>query len=297
MRKVIHNALMKRFIVASTFLSLVIPLSLKAQTILPQNTACTQTDPVALAACVASTTVATTSTTTPTTSTTPFPIDIPVPPNIVNVREALTTWLQKNTPVSPDTQSWLNMGPLSANNEDSASASSVATNLQKALDQNTFIVPGSFYAPKTTATAAATSATAVSLSPEIQAEINAKLLLVQEILAKIDAIKAAMPASSTSDTNAPLVPTVDMPPLSGFSLTKTLQLESEGDDVQRLQQFLAQDPTIYPEARITGYFGSLTRAAVGRWQLAHNIVSSESADGFGIVGPKTRAAINALINS
>ncbi|MBI2030135.1 peptidoglycan-binding protein [Candidatus Kaiserbacteria bacterium] len=105
-----------------------------------------------------------------------------------------------------------------------------------------------------------------------------------------------MPASSAPDTNVPLVPTVDTTPLNGSSFTRTLQLGSEGDDVQRLQQFLAQDPTIYPEARITGYFGSLTRAAIGRWQIDHHIVPDESADGFGIVGPKTRTAINALIN-
>jgi peptidoglycan hydrolase-like protein with peptidoglycan-binding domain len=286
---------MQRFIVASAFLSLVVPLSLNAQTIPPQNTTCTQTDPVTFAACAASTTLATTSTTTPATTTTPFPIDIPLTPNIVNVREALTTWLQKNTPVFLDAQSWLNIGTLSAPREDLANTSSLVTNLQKALDQNTFIVPGSYYAPQTGTTA--TPSTTTAPSPEAQAEITAKLLLVQEILGKIDAIKATMPTSSAPDTNVPPSPTVDMPPLNGFSFTRTLQLASEGDDVQSLQQFLAQDPTIYPEARITGYFGSLTRAAVGRWQLAHHIVSSESADGFGIVGPKTRAAIIAQIDS
>ena len=39
-----------------------------------------------------------------------------------------------------------------------------------------------------------------------------------------------------------------------------------GGDVTRLQRFLAGDPSIYPEGRITGYYGSLTVAAVKRFQ-------------------------------
>ncbi len=282
---------MQRYIVTSAFLSLIIPFSLYAQTIPPLNTTCTQTDPVALAACLASTTPATISTSTPATTTAPF--EIPVPLSTVSVREALTTWLQKNTPIFLDAQSWLNVGPLSANT-DSASASAVITNLQKSLDQNTLVIPNSYYTPKTVSP---TATTAASSSPEVQAEITAKLLLVQEILGKIDAIKAAIPASSTSETTVPLAPTADTLPSIISSFTKTLQPDSEGDDVKSLQQFLAQDPTIYPEARITGYFGSLTRAAVGRWQLAHSIVSDQNADGFGIAGPKTRAAILERINT
>ncbi|MBI2610333.1 peptidoglycan-binding protein [Candidatus Kaiserbacteria bacterium] len=64
-------------------------------------------------------------------------------------------------------------------------------------------------------------------------------------------------------------------------------------EVSKLQQFLAQDSSVYPSGFVTGYFGPMTEAAVQRWQAAHGIVSSGSADttGYGYVGPKTRAAL------
>lgn len=80
-------------------------------------------------------------------------------------------------------------------------------------------------------------------------------------------------------------------------LTRNLYLDSTDattdGQVGKLQQFLARDPSIYPEARITGYFGPATERAVQRWQAAHGIVSSGDPDstGYGYVGPKTRAAM------
>lgn len=64
--------------------------------------------------------------------------------------------------------------------------------------------------------------------------------------------------------------------------------------VSKLQQFLGQDSSVYPSGLVTGYFGPMTEAAVQRWQAAHGVVSSGSADttGYGYVGPKTRAAMS-----
>jgi len=64
-------------------------------------------------------------------------------------------------------------------------------------------------------------------------------------------------------------------------------------EVTRLQQFLAQNSSIYPEARVTGYFGPATERAVQRWQAMKGLVSSGDADstGYGYVGPKTRAVM------
>jgi plastocyanin len=52
---------------------------------------------------------------------------------------------------------------------------------------------------------------------------------------------------------------------------------------------------VYPEGKVTGYYGALTQAAVGRWQAKNGIVSSgsPSTTGFGNVGPKTAAAMAA----
>lgn len=75
---------------------------------------------------------------------------------------------------------------------------------------------------------------------------------------------------------------------------RSLKPGSSGDDVRRLQQFLARDGSVYPEGIASGFYGSLTEAAVRRWQAKFNIVSSGSpeATGFGVVGPRTAAAIS-----
>lgn len=43
----------------------------------------------------------------------------------------------------------------------------------------------------------------------------------------------------------------------------------EGEDVRDLQNSLAENPDIYPEALVTGYFGPLTEAAVKRFQVKY----------------------------
>ena len=97
--------------------------------------------------------------------------------------------------------------------------------------------------------------------------------------------------------NAPALPPAA--PVSGNVqcplISRTLKLGSQGDDVARLQRYLSLDPSVYPEAKVTGYYGALTEAAVKRWQVKFHIVSSGTpgTTGFGIVGPRT-AAILAL---
>ena len=73
----------------------------------------------------------------------------------------------------------------------------------------------------------------------------------------------------------------------------------EGSEVMALQTYLAKDPLLYPEAVISGYYGALTEAAVKRFQQKNGIVSSgtPTTTGYGTVGPKTRAALNALLSS
>ena len=76
---------------------------------------------------------------------------------------------------------------------------------------------------------------------------------------------------------------------------KTMKRGSSGDDVTRLQQFLARDKSIYPEGTITGTYGPLTEKAVQRFQVKNGIASSGTPDttGYGAVGPRTAAAIAA----
>jgi peptidoglycan hydrolase-like protein with peptidoglycan-binding domain len=55
---------------------------------------------------------------------------------------------------------------------------------------------------------------------------------------------------------------------------------------------LAQDPTIYPNPQITGYYGALTEAAVARFQQKYGIFTTPQT--LGLAGPATRAKLNTL---
>lgn len=67
-----------------------------------------------------------------------------------------------------------------------------------------------------------------------------------------------------------------------------LEKEMKNDDIRRLQELLATDPEVYPEALITGYFGDKTEEAVKHFQLKHGVIQTPDDDGAGRVGPKTR---------
>lgn len=60
----------------------------------------------------------------------------------------------------------------------------------------------------------------------------------------------------------------------------------QNDDVLRLQGLFAKDKSIYPEGITSGYYGSLTVAAVKRFQAKYGIAQ------IGRVGPQTRAKLN-----
>ncbi len=83
-------------------------------------------------------------------------------------------------------------------------------------------------------------------------------------------------------------------------ITRNLYFGLRHDEVGALQQLLSEaplgGPDIYPEARVTGYFGPATQKAVRRFQCKYDIVCSGSpgTTGWGVVGPKTRAKINQL---
>ncbi|NCO46523.1 MAG: hypothetical protein GW890_09095, partial [Vibrio sp.] len=49
-------------------------------------------------------------------------------------------------------------------------------------------------------------------------------------------------------------------------LTKDLKMGDRETEVEILQTWLAKDPKIYPEALVTGFFGTLTQSAIIRFQ-------------------------------
>lgn len=106
----------------------------------------------------------------------------------------------------------------------------------------------------------------------------------------------AQPAVSTP------VPPVVNPAVSAIStvLSKLLVKGASNDDVVSLQKILNKDP----ETKIadtgdgspgneTNYFGSLTLKAVQKFQVKYGI-AKEGDEGYGLVGPKTRAKLNEL---
>lgn len=78
-------------------------------------------------------------------------------------------------------------------------------------------------------------------------------------------------------------------PAFAAEITSSLSAGSTGADVTTLQTYLASDSTLYPEGLITGYYGSLTQAAVVRFQARYGISQT------GTVGPITRAKLHSLM--
>lgn len=77
------------------------------------------------------------------------------------------------------------------------------------------------------------------------------------------------------------------------TFTLPLKPGSQNEDVRQLQIFLAQNPLIYSEAKVTGFYGPATSRAVGRFQEKYGI-AKKGDEGYGNVGPKTRAKLNSL---
>lgn len=108
------------------------------------------------------------------------------------------------------------------------------------------------------------------------------------------ATSTASTATSTTAAPASSAP-VASPSPSAIVLpqfTVRLMVGSEGNDVRRIQQMLV-DEGVYPEAKITGYFGALTKAAVQRFQEKYGI-AGPGIPGYGDVGPATRAKLNEI---
>ena len=75
------------------------------------------------------------------------------------------------------------------------------------------------------------------------------------------------------------------------ALYRQLGIGSSGPDVSILQTFLAGDSSLYPEGLVTNYFGTMTAAAVSKFQTRNNIPS------VGYVGPVTLSALNKQIST
>ncbi|OGZ47233.1 MAG: hypothetical protein A3J54_01345 [Candidatus Ryanbacteria bacterium RIFCSPHIGHO2_02_FULL_45_13b] len=93
-------------------------------------------------------------------------------------------------------------------------------------------------------------------------------------------------------TPAPVIPSVIATTFPGLmQIKRGLDVGTTGEDVRALQEALASMPDIYPEGKVSGFYGALTKAAVGKFQMKYGLISSASDPGYGYVGPKTRAKL------
>ncbi|MBI4114701.1 MAG: peptidoglycan-binding protein [Candidatus Niyogibacteria bacterium] len=74
-------------------------------------------------------------------------------------------------------------------------------------------------------------------------------------------------------------------------LFRQLREGMTGDDIKQVQEILATDPSIYPQGLVTGFFGSLTKSAVMRFQHRFGIQQ------VGEVGSTTRTTLEEIIKS
>lgn len=116
-----------------------------------------------------------------------------------------------------------------------------------------------------------------------EAQIQAILSLLTSfgadsaVVANVNATLHGQASNPTSPTPPPLYP-------SCSGLTRDLYIgkddASTNGEVSQLQQFLIREG-VYPEARVTGYYGTLTAQAVVRWQKAHGMDFVTPTSGVG----------------
>ncbi|QSH39306.1 hypothetical protein JXR01_03325 [Candidatus Kaiserbacteria bacterium] len=126
---------------------------------------------------------------------------------------------------------------------------------------------------------------------------------IANLLKQVQVLQQQLQVVENSGSTSSVVPityTSSTPTATGScaSIAYNLNKGDENDEVRKLQLFLAQDPSVYPDAIVSGYFGSLTQRAVQAWQAKHGIVSggTPATTGYGSVGPKTRSAMASLCN-
>lgn len=144
-------------------------------------------------------------------------------------------------------------------------------------------------------TISAQSAAAYATSNLVKALDNSKVYVIQNGEKRwIQSVEEFNAAGYKWD----LIITVSAAELSAYAdaagiafspFTKDLRQGSRGSEVRALQKFLSKDKTVYPEGKVTGYYGKLTQAAVQKFQEKYGI-----AETSGTAGQKTREKINQL---
>ena len=140
------------------------------------------------------------------------------------------------------------------------------------------------------ATAIAMLLPGAAFAAENQQVLLAQIAALQQqivSLQKQTTSSAATNSLKNADTFA--VSTTAQAPRVCNAPTHSLSQGDESDEVANVQIFLARMPGMYPEAKVTGYYGPATTRAVQRFQAKYGILGkgSPKATGWGYIGQKT----------
>lgn len=111
-----------------------------------------------------------------------------------------------------------------------------------------------------------------------------------EIFGRNSSSSTSSPTFQSSSASSQVVSS----PSTG-SINKRLQKGMTDAQISILQQWLSQDKEIYPDAIVSGFYGSLTEKAVQKFQEKYGI-AGPGEEGYGIVGPKTRGKLMEIFN-
>jgi len=164
------------------------------------------------------------------------------------------------------------------------------TNSATTANTNTTATTSTTTTTTATTTSVATSTVATTATTSVVASKPISQMTPTELQAEIARISALI-AQLMSGVETPISETA-----SGL-ITKVLKFGMKDNEVKILRTWLAKDAKIYPEGKITGYFGSLTKSAVIRFQetYASEILTPIGLiKGTGLVGASTRAKLNSL---
>ncbi|HUX35563.1 MAG TPA: peptidoglycan-binding domain-containing protein [Candidatus Paceibacterota bacterium] len=136
-----------------------------------------------------------------------------------------------------------------------------------AIVDNLSRMSNTLYIPAFTVAASGTSGTATPPASDTTSQLQALQQQLSQLQSQL--------GNSGSNNSAAA---------ASYVFSKFLGIESRGADVTALQQRLSKDG--FYSGPVTGYYGSLTAAAVKLYQGAHGITKA------GYVGPGTREALN-----
>ncbi len=119
-----------------------------------------------------------------------------------------------------------------------------------------------------------------------QSNVNDQLKKIQDLTTQIKALQDQM--NGLKQQQVALQTTAQQ---TAFEMRQGLGLGTESEQVALLQTLLALDSAIYPEGKVTGYFGPATRKALQRFQKQNGLAQ------VGSVGPQTRQMLEKLFKT